>query len=127
MEDIKTLIDQMNEEQKELVLKSFTNEEACALGIQMYQKALKENKPIVISITKNRKQIFYAAMEGTSKNNEEWVRRKENTVYDFEKSSYEMKLSMDLKHDDMWNRYGLEKAIMRRQEEAFRSLLPGQE
>ncbi len=38
MEDIKTLIDQMNEEQKELVLKSFTNEEACALGIQMYQK-----------------------------------------------------------------------------------------
>ena len=84
MEDIKTLIDQMNEEQKELVLKSFTNEEACALGIQMYQKALKENKPIVISITKNRKQIFYAAMEGTSKNNEEWVRRKENTVYDFE-------------------------------------------
>ena len=26
MEDIKTLIDQMNEEQKELVLKSFTNE-----------------------------------------------------------------------------------------------------
>ena len=83
MEDIKTLIDQMNEEQKELVLKSFTNEEACALGIQMYQKALKENKPIVISITKNRKQIFYAAMEGTSKNNEDWVRRKENTVYDF--------------------------------------------
>ena len=74
MEDIKTLIDQMNEEQKELVLKSFTNEEACALGIQMYQKALKEN-----------------------------------TVYDFEKSSYEMKLSMDLKQDDMWNRYGLEK------------------
>ena len=51
MEDIKTLIDQMNEEQKELVLKSFTNEEACALGIQMYQKALKENKPIVISIS----------------------------------------------------------------------------
>ena len=48
-------------------------------------------------------------MEGTSKNNEDWVRRKENTVYDFEKSSYEMKLSMDLKQDDMWNRYGLEK------------------
>ena len=37
MEDIKTLIDQINEEQKELVLKSFTNEEACALGIEMYQ------------------------------------------------------------------------------------------
>ena len=109
MEDIKTLIDQINEEQKELVLKSFTNEEACALGIEMYQKALRENKPIVISITKNRKQIFYAALEGTSKNNEDWVRRKENTVYDFEKSSYEMKLSMDLKQDDLWNRYGLEK------------------
>ena len=66
MEDIKTLIDQINEEQKELVLKSFTNEEACALGIEMYQKVLRENKPIVISITKNRKQIFYAALEGSA-------------------------------------------------------------
>ena len=64
MEDIKTLIDQMNEEQKELVLKSFTNEEACALGIQMYQKALKENKPIVISNYKEQKADFLCGNGG---------------------------------------------------------------
>lgn len=110
MEDIQKKIKQLESEQKDLVLTSFTNEEACNMGIKMYQKALQEKKTIVISITKNRQQIFYAAIEGTSKNNDDWVRRKENTVYYFGKSSYEMKLYMDLKQDDLWNRYGIEKS-----------------
>ena len=50
-------------------------------------------------------------MAGTTPINDEWIRRKENTVYKFFKSSYEMSLYMKLKGDSIGPRYGLEDGL----------------
>ncbi|MDD4370006.1 MAG: heme-degrading domain-containing protein [Anaerostipes sp.] len=96
-------------ERKEVVQDSFSFEKAYKLGTMMYEKAKKEDLSIVISITMNHHQVFYVALPGTTCDNDNWVRRKQNTVYYFEKSSYEMSLAMELKKDTIDNRYALEK------------------
>ncbi len=94
---------------QEVVQDSFSFEKAYKLGTKMYEKAKEKKLPIVISITMNHHQVFYAALPGTTCDNDNWIRRKQNTVYYFEKSSYEMSLAMELKKDTIDNRYALEK------------------
>lgn len=107
--EIQEKIRAIEKQRDEIAFISFSNAQACELGWKMYEAARTEGKSIVISITKNRQQIFYAALDGTSKNNDDWIKRKENTAYYFGKSSYEMALYMKLKKDTLWNRYGIEK------------------
>lgn len=104
---IEDQISQIEQDRKKVIQPCFSYEKAYKVGMAMYEKAFEKKLPIVISITMNRHQIFYAALDGTSCDNDNWVKRKENTVYYFEKSSYEMGLYMQLKQDTMQNRYGL--------------------
>lgn len=99
----------VKEELEKAQVSSFTNQEACELGMKMYQKAVANGKSITISITKNDQQIFYASLDGTSKFNDDWIRRKENTTLHFCKSSYEVKLEALKRGDDIWERIGLDK------------------
>ncbi|MBS7007813.1 heme-degrading domain-containing protein [Anaerostipes sp.] len=107
---IEDQINKLEQDRKEVTQQCFSYEKAFKLGMAMYEKALKEKLPIVISITMNRHQIFYAGLDGSTCDNDSWVKRKENTVYYFEKSSYEMSLYMQLKQDTLDNRYGLPKS-----------------
>lgn len=109
MTTIKQELDQVEQQLEEVVLKKFTNEDACDMGVWLYQKAKEEEKSITISIIKSGQRVFYASLDGTSKENDDWIRRKENTANHFCKSSYEVKLKMMLVEDDIWNRVGLSK------------------
>jgi uncharacterized protein (UPF0303 family) len=75
-------------QEESLQFKSFTNETALEIGLSLVKKAKELNRPITIDITKNRQQIFHYSFEGTSLDNDNWVIRKNNTVYRFNKSSY---------------------------------------
>lgn len=71
-----------------LQFKNFTNEMALEIGLSIVKKAKELNKAIAVDISKNRQQIFHYSFEGTSPDNDNWVRRKNNTVNRFNRSSY---------------------------------------
>jgi uncharacterized protein (UPF0303 family) len=83
--------------QEELLqFKSLSDDQAWALGTAMRAKALRENLPLVMDIRLGLRPMFYVAMPGTTPENPDWVRRKVNTVYRFEKSSYRVALEHQL-------------------------------
>ncbi|KAG1454476.1 hypothetical protein G6F46_003922 [Rhizopus delemar] len=53
----------------------FTSQTALDLGLMLIENAKPFNKPVVIDITMNGHQLFHYAMQGTNKDNDEWVRR----------------------------------------------------
>lgn len=67
--------------------KDFTNYKALAIGLRLIEVAKSRKYSITIDITLNRQQLFHYALEGTSKDNDEWIKRKNNVVYHFNKSS----------------------------------------
>lgn len=54
----------------------FTSQTALDLGLMLIENAKPFNKPVVIDITLNGHQLFRYAMQGTNRDNDEWVRRK---------------------------------------------------
>ena len=106
-EQIEKRIRELQEEYRELVLDSFSAEAAWKIGCRIREKTLQNGYQIAASVTLNRKRLFYMAVEETTPINERWIHRKENTVYTFFKSSYEMSLYMKLKEDRIEPRYGL--------------------
>lgn len=107
MEELKNKMNQVKETQKKCVVESFTNAEAFSLGSYIYEKALKEGKPVAISVTRNRQKLFYAATEGTTVENDHWVMRKENSTYFFNKPTFETGLYMQIRNDNIWDKYGI--------------------
>ncbi|ORE03831.1 hypothetical protein BCV72DRAFT_314339 [Rhizopus microsporus var. microsporus] len=67
---------------------SFTSQDALDLGLLLIENAKPFKRPVVVDITLNGHQLFHYAMQGTNKDNDEWVRRKSNTVNRFNHSSY---------------------------------------
>lgn len=77
-------------QEQELVLPSFDEHVAFALGNAIYQRATAEGLSLVVDIRTWDRQMFFAATPGTSADNAEWVRRKINTVRRFQKASYRL-------------------------------------
>jgi uncharacterized protein (UPF0303 family) len=83
---LKTLL----QEEAELQFSVFTNETAYRIGNRIIEKAMRENKSIVVDIRRNSELLFYSRMDGTSSHNDEWVSWKNNVVHHFGHSSYYM-------------------------------------
>ncbi len=62
--------------------------DAWALGSLMRGLAQSRKLPFVIDIRIGARPLYYTALEGTSADNYDWVKRKVRTVQRFEKSSY---------------------------------------
>ncbi|KAI7905751.1 uncharacterized protein BX663DRAFT_500776 [Cokeromyces recurvatus] len=76
------------EQEEACQFSSFTSEDALALGLKLIDNIKPYKRSIVVDITLNGHQLFHYAMNDTYKDNDEWVRRKNNTVYRFGHSSY---------------------------------------
>jgi uncharacterized protein (UPF0303 family) len=72
----------------ELQLPRFDAEVAWELGSRLRTMAADRKLAIVIDVRRFGQPLFYAAMEGTTPDNVEWVRRKNNVVARFLRSSY---------------------------------------
>jgi uncharacterized protein (UPF0303 family) len=81
-------IQRLKAQEELLQFTSFTEADAWALGAMMRSLAVERSLPIVIDIRSAGRKLFYAAMPGTTPDNEHWVRRKINTVMRFHQSSY---------------------------------------
>ncbi|MZQ81189.1 heme-degrading domain-containing protein [Paenibacillus sp. 5J-6] len=90
MDNYDDLLTTLLQEEAELQFSVFTNETAYRVGNSIIEKAMRENKSIVVDIRKNNELLFYSRLDGTSSNNDEWVTWKNNVVHHFGHSSYYM-------------------------------------
>ncbi|MFC5528078.1 heme-degrading domain-containing protein [Cohnella yongneupensis] len=76
------------QQEEQLQFSRFTNEMALEIGMLLYAEAKKSGSAVTIDISRNGQCLFHYEMEGTSKDNAEWIRRKNNVVNRFYRSSY---------------------------------------
>ena len=78
----------LREQETELQFTEFSNETALTVGLALRDAAQATGKAVTIDITRSGQQLFHYAMNGTSADNDAWVRRKGNTAQRFGHSSY---------------------------------------
>ncbi|MDQ0390991.1 heme-degrading domain-containing protein [Labrys monachus] len=86
-------LDGLLDQERRLVFPVFDNGTAVDLGLFGLAIARERALPIVLDITRNRQQLFHAALPGTSPDNDQWVARKTAVVYRFGHSSFYMGVS----------------------------------
>jgi uncharacterized protein (UPF0303 family) len=90
MENYEDLLSELKRHEEELQFTEFTNDIALALGLRFIEMAQQEQKPVTIDICRNGQQLFHYACPGTSADNDGWVKRKNNVVNRYNRSSYYM-------------------------------------
>lgn len=86
--DVKTAVAEVEAQEAELVLTTFTHDEAWRLGSRLVELATERDLPVVVDIRKGTQQVFHAARPGTTPDNDSWIKRKVRVVYRFGASSY---------------------------------------
>ena len=85
---MEALLKQLEQEERELQFDRFSNEDAIAIGLSLYETAKKNNLPVPIDVRRNGHQLFHLAMPGTSPDNDQWVARKVKLVNRMGMSSF---------------------------------------
>jgi uncharacterized protein (UPF0303 family) len=94
-------------QERELRLQRLDACVAWELGVLL--KTLMEDRNLALAIDVRRfgQPLFYAALDGTTPDNAEWVRRKSNVVARFHRSSYAVGLNLKLNKTTLLEKYGL--------------------
>src|SRR5580692_5311380 len=94
-------------QERELQLPAVGMKLAWELGARLRSLAVERGLGVAIDVRRFGQQLFYAALDGTTPDNAEWVRRKSNVVARFHRSSYAVGLKMTLINETLLGRYGL--------------------
>jgi uncharacterized protein (UPF0303 family) len=94
-------IERVTLQERELQLPSLDAQVAWELGARLRTMAIERALAIVIDVRRFGQPLFYAALDGTTPDNVEWVRRKNNVVARFHRSSYGVGLNLKLKNDSL--------------------------
>jgi uncharacterized protein (UPF0303 family) len=94
-------------QERELVLPRLDAQVAWEIGSRLRALAAERNLSVVIDVRRFGQPLFYAAMEGTTPDNVEWVRRKCNVVARFHRSSYAIGLKEKIKNETLLEMQGL--------------------
>ena len=97
-------LEQVALQERELRLPRFDAQVAWELGTLLRNMAEARELPVVIDVRRFGQPLFYAAMDGSTPDNPEWVRRKSNVVARFHRSSYGVGLSLQAKNDSLEGR-----------------------
>jgi len=100
-------LDRVALQERELLLPELNAQVAWDLGLRLRTMAAERGLPVVIDARRFGQPLFYAALEGSTPDNAEWVRRKSNLVARFHRSSYSVGLSLKAKNDTLHDKYGL--------------------
>jgi uncharacterized protein (UPF0303 family) len=82
------LLNTLLQQEKELQFSSFTNDDAFKLGVALVEEIRRRGKAAAVDIHRSGQQLFHFAMEGTARDNDEWIKRKNNVVNRFGHSSF---------------------------------------
>lgn len=105
--DVSAIITEVEAQEAELVLPTFTNDDAWRLGSLLVELAVERDLPVTIDIRKGTQQVFHAARPGTTPDNDSWIKRKVRVVYRFGASSYLVGLRAKAKGTDFNADHGL--------------------
>ena len=94
-------------QESELVLPQLDAETAWQLGLLLRKMSVERGHAVVIDVRRFGQPLFYAAMDGTTPDNVEWVRRKSNVVARFHRSSYAVGLREKQKGQTIYESQGL--------------------
>lgn len=94
-------------QERELRLPRLDAQTAWDLGTRLRGLAVERGLKIAIDVRRFGQTLFYAAMDGATPDNGEWVRRKSNIVACFHRSSYAVGLKLKMKGATLAERYGL--------------------
>lgn len=94
-------------QEEELALPRLDAETAWKLGSKLRAMAAERNLAVVIDVRRFGQPLFYAAMEDTTPDNVQWVRRKSNVVARFHRSSYAVGLREKQKGQTIYENQGL--------------------
>jgi uncharacterized protein (UPF0303 family) len=94
-------------QERELALPRLDAQVAWELGIHLRTLAEERGLAVVIDVRRFGQPLFYAALEGTTPDNAEWVRRKSNVVARFHRSSYAVGLKLKARNETLAEQQGL--------------------
>ncbi len=94
-------------QEQELQFDRFDLDAAWRLGSTLRRMAAERNLGVVIDITLFSMPVFYAALEGATPDNPNWVRRKRNTVFRLFRSSYATGLNLLKQQTNLQAKLGL--------------------
>jgi uncharacterized protein (UPF0303 family) len=100
-------LEQIAKQERELILPKFDAEIAWQLGSILRKYAEARKYPVVIDVRRIGQPLFYTAMEGTTPDNSDWVRRKVNIVERFHISSYAAGIKEKIKGKSLLESQGL--------------------
>src|SRR4051794_39463469 len=100
-------LDRIALQERELILPNLDAEIAWQIGSKLRAIAAERRLPVVIDIRRFGYPLFFTAMDGTTPDNAEWVRRKSNVVARFHHSSYTAALNEKLKGKTIYESQGL--------------------
>ena len=95
------------EQERALQFARFDHETAWRLGSRLREMAVTRSHVIVIDVRRFGQPLFYSALDGTTPDNMDWVRRKTNTVARFLRSSYAVGLTLEAKGTNITEKYAL--------------------
>lgn len=98
------------EQERELVFDRFDLATAWELGATLRNLAQERRLGVAIDIRLHSMPAFYAALPGSTADNEAWVRRKRNLVLRFFQSSYAIGRKLALQSTTLEEKYGLSSA-----------------
>jgi uncharacterized protein (UPF0303 family) len=94
-------IERVTLQERELQLPHLDAQVAWDLGARLRTMAMERDLAVVIDVRRFSQPLFYAALDGTTPDNVEWVRRKSNVVARFHRSSYGVGLNLKSKNDSL--------------------------
>ena len=84
-----------DEQAKRTALPVFNAEVARRLGEIVVNIAARRSLPIAVGVALPDRPLYFCALEGSNAENVDWIRRKENTVFRFERSSLEVGVMLE--------------------------------
>src|SRR3712207_5427522 len=97
-------------EEEELQLTRFTADDAWELGSALVATGRERGLPIAVDITRNRHQLFHAALAGAAPDNDSWIRRKTAVVDRFGHSSLYVRQASIERGTTFEEEFGLDRA-----------------
>ncbi|MBB5399541.1 MULTISPECIES: heme-binding protein [Paraburkholderia] len=84
-----------DEQARRTKLPVFNAEVARRLGEIVVNIAGRRSLPIAVGVALPDRPLYFCALEGSNAENVDWIRRKENTVFHFERSSLEVGVMLE--------------------------------
>ncbi|OYO28993.1 heme-degrading domain-containing protein [Janthinobacterium sp. PC23-8] len=93
MDQYADLLNTLAQQEASLQFDRFDNDTALAVGLWIVEEVRKRGRAVTVDITRNGQVLFHYAMSGATLDQADWIRRKNNTVQRFARSSYAMGIS----------------------------------